>query len=117
MSGRYDIQGDNALRVGADFSLTFTVKSGGTAVDNTGYSAYFKARKQQDSPSTAISISDADYISLLGTSGQVRIRIPYTITTNYTPGKYVYDFSMLSDTSAKEVYFYGTIEVVNLISR
>ena len=117
MAGRYDIQGDNALRVGANFSLTFTIKSSGTAVDNTGYSAYFKARKHQDSPTTVVAVSNSDHISLLGTSGQVRINIPYSTTANYAPGKYVYDFSMLSDTDAKDVYFYGTLEIVNLISR
>jgi len=89
VSAKYNLVCEQA----ATFSLQFTIKTGDTAWDLTGYTATMTVKPFPNSTTTTVSATNANgKIVLGGSAGTVTITLSSTETGALTPGKYDYDF-------------------------
>jgi len=92
-AGKYSF----VIEAGATFNLDFTMYTGGSKWNLTGYSARMDIRVDIDSPTALISLdSNGNGITLGGTAGTVDIEIDAATTETFPAGKYVYDLEIES---------------------
>lgn len=85
----FDFTGNNALRRGATYRLTFNFKgSNGLPINFTGCSAIARFKKSLNA-STAYSLSVS--IGEPPTGGSISLVIPANVTAPLATGKYVWD--------------------------
>ena len=94
MSAKYNIVCDQATT----FNLDFTIQTGNTLWDLTGYSATMTIRPFVGSNTTTLVLTNGDGITLGGPAGTVDILISATVTADFTPSRYSYDFVLDSGT-------------------
>ena len=88
MSAKYNI----TCEQGATFTFQFTVKTGDTAWNLTGYTATMTVRPFVGSPEPALTASTANArIAIVGATGQVTVTLSDEITAALTASRYVYD--------------------------
>jgi hypothetical protein len=93
MSAKYNLVCEQA----ATFSLQFTVKTGDTAWNLTGYTATMTVKPFPNSTTTTVLATNTNgKITLGGVAGTVTITLSSTETGALTPGKYDYDFVLNS---------------------
>ena len=91
-AGKYNIK----VEQGATFILDFTIKTGSTPWNLTGYTARMQVRTSVNASTTLLSISTSDYVTLGGSLGTVAISVPATVTDDLIAGRHVYDFELVS---------------------
>ena len=88
MSAKYNI----TCEQGATFTFQFTVKTGNTAWNLTGYSATMTIKTFINSPEPALTASTVDgRIAIVGGTGQVTVTLDDATTAALTASRYVYD--------------------------
>lgn len=93
MSAKHNLVCEQA----ATFNLNFTVKTGDTAWNLTGYTATMTVRPYAGSPVTTLSATTVNgKVVLGGSAGTVAVTVPAAETLPLTPGRYVYDFILNS---------------------
>ena len=89
MSGKYNL----VCEQGATFTFSFTVKTGDTVWNLTGYDATLTVRPFIGSTDTTVLATNANgKIALGGTAGTVVVTLDAATTAELVPGRYVYDF-------------------------
>ena len=84
---------------GATFTFNFTIKTGNTAWNLTGYSATMTVRPSIGSPvATVVATNSNGKITLGGTAGTVAVTLDAVTTAAIDAGKYVYDLVLNSGT-------------------
>lgn len=91
-AGKYNI----TIEQGATFTLQFTIKTGSTPWDLTGYSARMQVRTSVNASATLVSLTSGSGITLGGVAGTVTVTIPATDTDNIIAGRHVYDLELES---------------------
>ena len=92
MSAKYNIVCDQATT----FALDFTIQTGNTLWDLTGYTATMTIRPFVGSDTTTLLLTNGSGITLGGVAGTVAISISSTVTANLNPSRYSYDFVLNS---------------------
>lgn len=93
MAGKHNL----VCEQGTTFTFSFTVKTGDTPWNLTGYSATMTVKPFLGSTTTTISATNANAkIALGGTAGTVVVTLNSATTAALTPAKYVYDFVLNS---------------------
>jgi hypothetical protein len=88
MSAKYNI----TCEQGATFTFQFTVKTGDTPWNLTGYSATMTIRPFVGSPVTAVSATTVNgKIVIVGATGQVTVTLDDTTTADLVASRYAYD--------------------------
>jgi hypothetical protein len=94
VSAKYNIVCDQATT----FNLDFTIQTGNVLWDLTGYSATMTIRPFVGSSTTTLELTNGNGITLGGAAGTVAILISATVTADFTPSRYSYDFVLDSGT-------------------
>ena len=94
MSAKYNIVCDQATT----FNLDFTIQTGNTLWNLTGYSATMTIRPFVGSNTTTLVLTNGDGITLGGAAGTVAILISAAVTADFEPSRYSYDFVLDSGT-------------------
>lgn len=90
-AGKYSF----VIEAGATFNLDFTMYTGGSKWNLTGYSARMDIREDIDSVTALISLdSNGNGITLGGSTGTVEIEIDAATTETFPAGQYVYDLEI-----------------------
>ena len=92
MSAKYNIVCDQATT----FALDFTIQTGNTLWDLTGYTATMTVRPFVGSNTTTLVLTNGNGITLGGAAGTVDITISSTVTADLNPSRYSYDFVLNS---------------------
>ena len=92
MSAKYNIVCDQATT----FALDFTIQTGNTLWDLTGYTATMTIRPFVGSNTTTLVLTNGNGITLGGAAGTVAIDISSTVTADLNPSRYSYDFVLNS---------------------
>ena len=92
MSAKYNIVCDQATT----FALDFTIQTGNTLWDLTGYTATMTIRPFVGSDTTTLLLTNGSGITLGGVAGTVAISISSTVTAGLNPSRYSYDFVLNS---------------------
>ena len=92
MSAKYNIVCDQATT----FALDFTIQTGNTLWDLTGYTATMTVRPFVGSNTTTLVLTNGNGITLGGAAGTVNITISSTVTADLNPSRYSYDFVLNS---------------------
>lgn len=93
MAGKHNL----VCEEGATFTFNFTVKTGDTPWNLTGYSAAMTVRPFLGSTTTTLSATNTNgKIALGGVAGTVAVTVDAATTAAFTAGKYVYDFVLTS---------------------
>lgn len=92
MSAKYNIVCDQATT----FALDFTIQTGNTLWDLTGYTATMTVRPFVGSSTTTLLLTNGSGITLGGAAGTVAISISSAITADLDPSRYSYDFVLNS---------------------
>lgn len=87
---------DITIPQGTTWSLDLVYKRGVQPVDLAGFSARMQLRSSYDSPTAAISLTQASGIALGGASGSVAVSLTDTQTSALPAGRYVYDLELVS---------------------
>jgi hypothetical protein len=95
MSAKHNLVCDQ----GATFTFAFTIKTGNTAWNLTGYSATMTVRPFTGSTTTTVLATNTNgKIALGGAAGTVTVTLNAATTDDITAGKYVYDLVLDSGT-------------------
>ena len=78
------------------FNLEFTIQTGNTLWDLTNYSATMTIRPFVGSNTTTLVLTNGSGITLGGAAGTVDITISATVTADFSPSRYAYDFVLQS---------------------
>ena len=92
MSAKYNIVCDQATT----FALDFTIQTGNTLWNLTGYTATMTVRPFVGSSTTTLLLTNGSGITLGGAAGTVAISISSAITADLDPSRYSYDFVLNS---------------------
>jgi hypothetical protein len=92
VSGKYNIVCDQATT----FSLNFTIQTGNTLWNLTGYTATMTVRPFVGSNTTTFVLTNGNGITLGGAAGTVAISLSSAVTADLTPARYSYDFILNS---------------------
>ena len=92
MSAKYNIVCDQATT----FALDFTIQTGNTLWNLTGYTATMTVRPFVGSNTTTLVLTNGNGITLGGAAGTVNITISSTVTADLNPSRYSYDFVLNS---------------------
>ena len=92
MSAKYNIVCDQATT----FALDFTIQTGNTLWDLTGYTATMTVRPFVGSSTTTLLLTNGSGITLGGAAGTVAISISSAVTADLNPSRYSYDFVLNS---------------------
>jgi len=92
VSAKYNIVCDQATT----FALDFTIQTGNTLWDLTGYTATMTVRPFVGSSTTTLLLTNGSGITLGGAAGTVAISISSAITADLDPSRYSYDFVLNS---------------------
>ena len=88
MSAKYNMVCDQATT----FNLDFTIQTGNTLWDLTGYTATMTIRPFVGSNTTTLVLTNGNGITLGGALGTVDITISASVTAGFAPSRYAYDF-------------------------
>ena len=80
------------------FNLDFTIQTGNTLWDLTGYSATMTIRPFVGANTTTLVLTNGNGITLGGAAGTVDITISAAVTEDFAPSRYAYDFVLDSGT-------------------
>lgn len=89
----------------------------GFPVDLTDYAARMQARDSSDAPTPWFDVSEADHISLGGTSGTIVVEIPPSITSLVTSEHGVYDLLLTSPDGVVTRLLWGCVCVQRGVTR
>lgn len=78
------------------FELDFTIQTGNTLWDLTGYSATMTIRPFVGANTTTLVLTNGNGITLGGAAGTVAILISASVTADFAPSRYAYDFVLNS---------------------
>jgi len=92
LSAKYNIVCDQATT----FQLDFTIQTGNTLWNLTGYSATMTIRPFVGSNTTTLVLTNGNGITLGGAAGTVAILISAAVTADFEPSRYSYDFVLNS---------------------
>jgi len=92
LSAKYNIVCDQATT----FQLNFTIQTGNTLWNLTGYSATMTIRPFVGSNTTTLVLTNGNGITLGGAAGTVAILISAAVTADFEPSRYSYDFVLNS---------------------
>jgi len=92
VSAKYNIVCDQATT----FELDFTIQTGNTLWNLTGYSATMTIRPFVGSNTTTLVLTNGNGITLGGAAGTVAILISAAVTADFEPSRYSYDFVLNS---------------------
>jgi hypothetical protein len=92
LSAKYNIVCDQATT----FQLNFTIQTGNTLWNLTGYSATMTIRPFVGSNTTTLVLTNGNGITLGGAAGTVAILISAAVTADFEPSRYSYDFVLKS---------------------
>ena len=92
MSAKYNIVCDQATT----FELDFTIQTGNTLWNLTGYSATMTIRPFVGANTTTLVLTNGNGITLGGAAGTVAILISAAVTADFEPSRYSYDFVLNS---------------------
>jgi hypothetical protein len=88
VSAKYNIVCEQATT----FALEFTIQTGNTLWDLTGYTATMTVRPFVGSSTTTLLLTSSSGITLGGVAGTVDIAISSAVTADLDPSRYSYDF-------------------------
>ena len=94
MSAKYNLICEQATT----FNLQFTIQTGSTLWNLTGYTATMTIRPFVGANTTTLVLTDGDGITLGGAAGTVIVNIDSSVTANLSPSRYSYDFVLDSGT-------------------
>jgi len=92
VSAKYNIVCDQATT----FALDFTIQTGNTLWNLTGYTATMTVRPFVGSNTTTLVLTNGNGITLGGVAGTVNVTISSTVTADLNPSRYSYDFVLNS---------------------
>jgi hypothetical protein len=78
------------------FTVNFTIQTGNTPINLTGYSATMTIRPFVGSNTTTLVLTNGSGITLGGAAGTVAISISAATTADFEPSRYAYDFMLNS---------------------
>jgi hypothetical protein len=78
------------------FTVNFTIQTGNTLFDLTGYSATMTIRPFVGANTTTLVLTNGNGITLGGAAGTVAISISAATTADFEPSRYAYDFMLNS---------------------
>jgi len=78
------------------FTVNFTIQTGNTLFNLTGYSATMTIRPFVGSNTTTLVLTNGSGITLGGAAGTVAISISAATTADFEPSRYAYDFMLNS---------------------
>ncbi len=109
-AGKYDI----TVEQGSDFSLTLTVKEGGSVKDLTGFTARGSMRKTFDDATA----HDFTFTSDYDATGILVMKMAHTATDDLDAGFYVYDVELVhSGNNTVQRLIEGKAEVTREVTR
>ena len=76
------------------FTVNFTIQTGNTLFNLTGYSATMTIRPFVGSNTTTLVLTNGSGITLGGAAGTVAITISAATTADFEPSRYAYDFML-----------------------
>jgi hypothetical protein len=94
MSAKYNMVCEQATT----FNLQFTIQTGNTLWNLTNYTATMTIRPFVGSNTTTLVLTNGDGITLGGAAGTVDITIDASVTADFSPSRYAYDFMLDSGT-------------------
>lgn len=92
MTAKYNIVCNQATT----FNLDFTIQTGNTLWNLTGYTATMTIRPFVGSDTTTLVLTNGNGITLGGALGTVSVDISAATTADFAPSRYVYDFVLNS---------------------
>ena len=92
MSAKYNMVCEQATT----FNVDFTIQTGNTLWDLTGYTATMTIRPFVGSNTTTLVLTSGNGITLGGSAGTVDITISAAVTADFNPSRYAYDFVLNS---------------------
>jgi hypothetical protein len=92
VSAKYNIVCDQATT----FQLNFTIQTGNTLWNLTGYSATMTIRPFVGANTTTLVLTNGNGITLGGAAGTVAVTISAAVTADFEPSRYSYDFVLNS---------------------
>lgn len=92
MSAKYNMVCEQATT----FTVNFTIQTGNTLFNLTGYSATMTIRPFVGSNTTTLVLTNGSGITLGGAAGTVAISISAATTADFEPSRYAYDFMLNS---------------------
>ena len=92
MSAKYNMVCEQATT----FTVNFTIQTGNTPINLTGYSATMTIRPFVGSNTTTLVLTNGSGITLGGAAGTVAISISAATTADFEPSRYAYDFMLNS---------------------
>ena len=92
MSAKYNMVCEQATT----FTVNFTIQTGNTLFNLTGYSATMTIRPFVGSNTTTLVLTNGSGITLGGAAGTVAITISAATTADFEPSRYAYDFMLNS---------------------
>ena len=78
------------------FNVDFTIQTGNTLWNLTGYTATMTIRPFVGSNTTTLVLTSGNGITLGGSAGTVDITISAAVTADFNPSRYAYDFVLNS---------------------
>lgn len=94
MSAKYNMVCEQATT----FNLQFTIQTGNTVWNLTGYTATMTIRPFVGANTTTLVLTNGDGITLGGVAGTVVVNIDAATTADFSPSRYAYDFVLDSGT-------------------
>ena len=92
MSAKYNMVCEQATT----FNVDFTIQTGNTLWNLTGYTATMTIRPFVGSNTTTLVLTSGNGITLGGSAGTVDITISAAVTADFNPSRYAYDFVLNS---------------------
>ena len=92
MSAKYNMVCEQATT----FTVNFTIQTGNTLFNLTGYSATMTIRPFVGANTTTLVLTNGSGITLGGAAGTVAITISAATTADFEPSRYAYDFMLNS---------------------
>jgi len=92
LSAKYNMVCEQATT----FTVNFTIQTGNTLFNLTGYSATMTIRPFVGSNTTTLVLTNGSGITLGGAAGTVAISISAATTADFEPSRYAYDFMLNS---------------------
>lgn len=92
MTAKYNIVCNQATT----FNLDFTIQTGNTLWNLTGYTATMTIRPFVGSDTTTLVLTNGNGITLGGALGTVNVDISAATTATFAPSRYAYDFVLNS---------------------
>jgi len=90
-TGKYNIK----ARQGSTFTLSFTISTGGTVWDLTGYSARMQVRASTTSTTKILNLATGSGITLGGAAGTVTCTASAATMAGIAANTYVYDIELV----------------------